>query len=206
MEFLNDKFDPIGAKLDGWSESVMENIGDYDNTFEKLYEKYSSNTEMAPEFELLFGLGTSAFMFHLTNTMFKNSLPNVPSSSSAPATGVLPNMMPFIQKAMGAPSANTSIPMGNVASNASSVQPKIPVPNKVVEKRPEMTPPSIKLPDITSALKTGPRFPMNTTVPDNTDKFSEGSGSSMISDVRSVTISMDSSKKKGGKNTITIGD
>ena len=29
-EFLNKKFDPIGAKLDGWSESVMDNINDYE--------------------------------------------------------------------------------------------------------------------------------------------------------------------------------
>jgi hypothetical protein len=27
-------------KLDGWSDSVYENIDDYDDTFEELYDKY----------------------------------------------------------------------------------------------------------------------------------------------------------------------
>jgi hypothetical protein len=37
VEFLNKKFDPIGAKLDGWSESVMDNINDYEEIFKKLH-------------------------------------------------------------------------------------------------------------------------------------------------------------------------
>ena len=40
VEFLNKKFDPIGAKLDGWSESVMDNITDYEEIFKQLHEKY----------------------------------------------------------------------------------------------------------------------------------------------------------------------
>ena len=32
---------------------------------------------MAPELRLLLSLGGSAFMFHLTNTMFKSSLPGM---------------------------------------------------------------------------------------------------------------------------------
>ena len=34
MEFLNSKFDPFDVKLDGWSESIHENINDYDEVFE----------------------------------------------------------------------------------------------------------------------------------------------------------------------------
>jgi len=30
IEFLNGKFDPFSVKLDGWSESMNENINDYD--------------------------------------------------------------------------------------------------------------------------------------------------------------------------------
>ena len=40
IEFLNGRFDPFDIKLDGWSESVHENINDYDDIFEELYEKY----------------------------------------------------------------------------------------------------------------------------------------------------------------------
>jgi hypothetical protein len=40
IEMLNNRFDPFDVQLDGWSESVNENIGDYDDVFEELYEKY----------------------------------------------------------------------------------------------------------------------------------------------------------------------
>lgn len=77
LEFLNNKFDPFDIKLDGWSESVNENICDYDEIFEELSEKYGGQSEMAPEIKLLMMLGGSAFMFHLTNTMFKSSIPGM---------------------------------------------------------------------------------------------------------------------------------
>ena len=77
VEFLNTKFDPFDVKLEGWSESVHENANDYDDVFEELHEKYNSKAKMAPELKLLFMLGGSGFMFHLTNTMFKSSLPGM---------------------------------------------------------------------------------------------------------------------------------
>ena len=77
IEFLNNKFDPFDVKLDGWSENVHEGINDYDDVFEELHEKYKSKAKMAPELRLLLSLAGSAFMFHLTNTMFKSSLPGM---------------------------------------------------------------------------------------------------------------------------------
>ena len=77
IEFLNNRFDPLDLKLDGWSESVHENVGDYDDIFEELHEKYKGKAQMAPELKLLLMLGGSGFMFHLTNTMFKSSLPGM---------------------------------------------------------------------------------------------------------------------------------
>lgn len=73
VEYLNNKFDPIDAKLDGWSESIMENIDDYDEVFEELHDKYSEKIEVAPEIKLLMMVGGSAFMFHLTKTLFSSS-------------------------------------------------------------------------------------------------------------------------------------
>ena len=64
-------------KLDGWSENVHEGINEYDDIFEELHEKYKSKSKMAPEIRLLLSLAGSAFMFHLTNTMFKSSLPGM---------------------------------------------------------------------------------------------------------------------------------
>ena len=76
-EFLNSKFDPFDIKLDGWSESVNESVEDFDEVFEQLYDKYGGGGEIAPELKLLMMLGGSAFMFHLSNTMFKSSVPNM---------------------------------------------------------------------------------------------------------------------------------
>ena len=72
LEFLNNKFDPFDLHLDGWGEQVNENIDDYDEIFAELHEKYKSKATMAPELKLLFQLGGSAIMVHMTNTMFKS--------------------------------------------------------------------------------------------------------------------------------------
>jgi len=77
IEFLNGKFDPFDVKLDGWSEQIQENINDYDDIFGELHEKYKSKASMAPELKLLFQLGGSAMMVHMTNTMFKSAMPGM---------------------------------------------------------------------------------------------------------------------------------
>jgi hypothetical protein len=77
IEFLNNSFDPFDIKLDGWGEQVGENLNDYDDIFSELYEKYKSKAKMAPELKLLFQLGGSAVMLHMTNTMFKSAIPGV---------------------------------------------------------------------------------------------------------------------------------
>ena len=77
LEFLNNKFDPFDLKLDGWSEQVNDNIDEYDEIFAELHEKYKSKAKMAPELKLLFQLGGSAIMLHMTNTLFKSSMPGM---------------------------------------------------------------------------------------------------------------------------------
>jgi hypothetical protein len=77
IEFLNNKFDPFDVKLDGWGEQINENINDYDDIFAELHEKYKSKSKMAPELKLLFQLAGSAVMVHMTNTMFKSSIPGM---------------------------------------------------------------------------------------------------------------------------------
>ena len=77
IEFLNNRFDPFDIKLDGWGEAVNENIDEYDEVFGELHEKYGSKAKMAPELKLLFMLGGSGAMIHMTNTMFKSSMPGM---------------------------------------------------------------------------------------------------------------------------------
>ena len=78
-EYMNSRYDPFAAKLEGWSEQVNENINDYDDIFEELHDKYkSSGKKMAPELRLFMSLSGSAFMFHLTSRMFKEQpMPDV---------------------------------------------------------------------------------------------------------------------------------
>ena len=77
VEFLNNRFDPFDIKIDGWGEQINENITDYDDIFGELYEKYKSKATLAPELKLLFQLGGSAMMVHMTNTMFKSAMPGM---------------------------------------------------------------------------------------------------------------------------------
>ena len=77
LEFLNNRFDPFDVKLDGWAEQVNENLDDYDEIFSELHAKYKSKAKMAPELKLLFQLGGSAIMVHMTNTMFKSAMPGM---------------------------------------------------------------------------------------------------------------------------------
>ena len=77
IEFLNSRFDPFDIKLDGWGDQINENISDYDEVFGELYEKYKSKASMSPELKLLFQLGGSAMMVHMTNTMFKTAMPGM---------------------------------------------------------------------------------------------------------------------------------
>ena len=77
LEFLNNRFDPFDVKLDGWSEQINENLEEYDEIFGELHEKYQSKAKIAPELKLLFMLGGSAVMVHMTNTMFKSAMPGM---------------------------------------------------------------------------------------------------------------------------------
>ena len=77
LEFLNNRFDPFDLKLDGWAEQVNEGIDEYDEVFGELHEKYSGKAKIAPELKLLFMLGGSGLMLHMTNTMFKSSMPGM---------------------------------------------------------------------------------------------------------------------------------
>jgi len=96
VEFLNTRFDPFSVKLDGWSEQVHESVNDYDDIFEELHDKYkSTGSKMAPELRLLLSLSGSAFMFHLTSSMFKQQ--EIPGVEQVLKSN--PNLMKQFQQA-----------------------------------------------------------------------------------------------------------
>lgn len=128
LEFLNDKFDPFDIKLEGWGEQLNENISDYDEIFAELHEKYKSKAKMAPELKLLFQLGGSAIMVHMTNTMFKSAMPGVDDIFRQN-----PDLMRHFQSAavssMGSTNPGFAGFMDNVMGSNSNFAPPPPQPS-----------------------------------------------------------------------------
>lgn len=120
IEFLNSKFDPFDIKLDGWSEQFEENINDYDDIFAELYEKYKSKASMAPELKLLFQLGGSAMMVHMTNTMFKSAMPGMDDILRQN-----PDLMRSFQNAAVNSMAQTSPGFSGFMSNIMNPEPQV---------------------------------------------------------------------------------
>tara|TARA_A100001015_G_scaffold296498_1_gene376881 strand:+ start:3414 stop:4685 length:1272 start_codon:yes stop_codon:yes gene_type:complete len=212
LEYMNGRFDPFNIKLDGWSESVMENIGDYDKIFERLAEKYSGRGEMAPELELLFSLAGSAFMFHLTSSFFK-------SSSGGGIEGMMRGMMnPAMMKGMmggmnrgtenpnapgGPQMAGPNFDVGNLMKNImSQTKDMMNSPNFNIPQQQQQTKPDIQeIPSVPNPMKR----PMSTqqassVVSDGEDRFSiADTNMSDESDIKSVTIADGKGGKKLGR-------
>ena len=73
VEMLNNKFDPLGVDLDGWSEAMgysMENQ-EYDEVMSELYGKYKGHGQMSPELRLIFMIISSATMFTISKKITK---------------------------------------------------------------------------------------------------------------------------------------
>ena len=102
-EYCNKRYNPYKFALDGWSGEVLENIGDYDEVFEELHDKYQDSVKMSAEIKLLTMIGGSGLMFHLSNTLFKSSTPEL--------NDILknnPDIMAQVQKAALGSMANTN--------------------------------------------------------------------------------------------------
>ena len=121
IEFLNNKFDPFDIKLDGWSDQINENITDYDDIFSELFEKYKSKASMAPELKLLFQLGGSAMMVHMTNTMFKSAMPGMDDILRQN-----PDLMRSFQNAAVNSMAPTNPGFSGFMSNLMNPEPSVP--------------------------------------------------------------------------------
>jgi len=214
VEFLNKKFDPIGAKLDGWSESVMDNINDYEEIFKKLHEKYSQRTSMPPELQLLVTLIGSGFMFHLTNSLFKSSLPGL-----GDVLKTNPDIMSNIMGAMGK-AMNNAHGLTPGAPNSVPQMPQAPkeVPRQGPRQEPEQssnmpdfTGPSMNLSSLLNTYQSGPDRPMVQQAPkmkqvDETDRFSVASSSDYSElEETTKTINMPTVTKGKGKGKIPKG-
>jgi hypothetical protein len=147
LEFLNKRYNPFEVQLEGWSESVMENVDDYDGVFEELYVKYRSKVSVAPEVKLIMMLGGSAMMFHLTNSMFKSVMPNM-NDVIKQNPDLVKNMMSAVQNTTrntGGPSDNA--PVGGTNSGEY-----------------EMQGPGVDISSLMGGIMMPPPPPMNTTM------------------------------------------
>jgi hypothetical protein len=139
IEFLNNRFDPFDLKLDGWSEQINENIDDYDEIFSELHEKYKSKATMAPELKLLFQLGGSALMVHMTNSMFKSAMPGMDDIMRQN-----PDLMQQFTSAAVNSMSSTNPGLGgfmNSMMGGGSSQPPRPPPRQVPQNQPFNMPP-----------------------------------------------------------------
>ena len=125
IEFLNQKFDPFDVNLEGWGEQVQENISDYDEIFAELHDKWKSKANISPELKLLFQLGGSAVMVHMTNSMFKSSLPGVDDILRQN-----PDLMRQFQNAAVNSMNNTNPGFSNFMSNVGQQRPPSPIQTK----------------------------------------------------------------------------
>lgn len=175
LEFLNNKFDPFDLKLDGWSESIHENIDDYGEVFGELYEKYKTSTKVPPEVKLIMMIGGSAAMVHLTNTMFKTSIPGMedmlkqnPDMMRQFAQAAQTQMGPGPAKPPPQPFDNSPINKNTSGINNMSAPPP-PVQTRTDQKGPSLNvPPPMRQNNETNQVPSGPLRPIAPSIPTST--------------------------------------
>ena len=69
MEWGNEKFDPFGMKLNGWTEQMATDIDGYRDVLGELFEKYNAGRSIAPELKFVLMIGTSALQYQLQNAV-----------------------------------------------------------------------------------------------------------------------------------------
>ena len=212
VEFLNKKFDPIGAKLTGWSESVMDNINDYEEIFKKLHEKYSERASMPPELQLLVTLVGSGFMFHLTQSLFNSSLPGLGDALKSN-----PDIMKNIMGAMGQAMNNSQGLQGPLGPQGPQGPqgPPVPQSEQVPVQLREQTQPSFTGPSLNLSNLINNGGPQNVNTPGfpsvqqsiknvtkappskDDDRFSIASSDTDVSEIKTVPLVSGKGKTKG---------
>jgi len=164
LEFLNNRFDPFDVKLDGWSEQINENIDDYDEIFTELHDKYKSKATMAPELKLMFQLGGSALMVHMTNSMFKSSMPGVDDIMRQN-----PDLMQQFTSAAVNSMGQTNPGLGGFMSSLSGSQPP-PPPQQQMNQMPQQRQTRNMSSSVNPQANGGPPAPI-ARISSSTDSF-----------------------------------
>jgi len=201
VEFLNKRYNPFDIMLEGWSESVMENVDDYDGVFEELYVKYRAKMHVAPEIKLMMMLGGSGMMFHLTHSMFKAAMPNL-NEVMKQNPDLVQNMMQAVK--------NTQQPANGVREDTSQRPMASPVMRgggDGTSSRREMQGPGLDISSLMGGIMMPPLPPMNTkpqilesvqemSVEDDMSDIVSISGESFGGDTKDIKVS--AAKRRGG--------
>jgi hypothetical protein len=213
IEFLNNRFDPFDIKLEGWSDQINENLNDYDDIFSELHDKYKSRASLAPELKLLFQLGGSAMMVHMTNTMFKSSMPGMDDILRQN-----PELMRQFQTAavnsMGQSNPGFSGFMNGIMSNDGPPPPPMSTQNRdPMANRPGNNSSSIGSSDYARFSNTRPAFDDGINIRESYDepgRRMEMRGPSdishLLSGLKTKTISIQEQQKNNNDSTISISD
>ena len=81
VEWANNKWDPLGLKLNGWSNAIAVEMDDYAEIFEEMGEKYKDSFSVAPEFKLLALVCSSALMYHISSKAAEKYAKEIPEVS-----------------------------------------------------------------------------------------------------------------------------
>jgi hypothetical protein len=224
VEFLNGKFDPFDIKLDGWSEQINENLQDYDDVFGELHEKYKNKATLAPEVKLMFQLAGSALMVHMTNTMFKSSMPAMDDILRQN-----PDLMQQFQNAAVKSMSDNSPGFAGFMNNVAAPQQRNNTfdndfqegyrpgnNNNNFPKRPEMKGPGQDISDLLSGLKTRtihveernpPPPSSSSSLPASFSLPNSNNNSSIsLSDAKELTGEIKKSRRRNrsDKNTVSL--
>ncbi|CAN0448807.1 unnamed protein product, partial [Ectocarpus sp. 12 AP-2014] len=97
VETGNAYFNPFNLRLDGFSESMMLNLDDYDDCFEQIHHKYSGRSSVGPEMQILFTFMSAAIFHHAGNAIGqkRDGTTNKKRSTTNPMSSVMSMMGMF---------------------------------------------------------------------------------------------------------------
>ncbi|CAM9106663.1 unnamed protein product [Ectocarpus sp. 12 AP-2014] len=143
VETGNAYFNPFNLRLDGFSESMMLNLDDYDDCFEQIHHKYSGRSSVGPEMQILFTFMSAAIFHHAGNAIGSNrsgASGNKNKPSANPMSSVMSMMgmlNPKSSSGMNHYPAPRSTPLPRKATSLDS-EPQSPVAESDKPKRKTM--------------------------------------------------------------------
>lgn len=208
VEFLSKRASFLKLRLDGFSESVLDSISDYDASFEELHEQHGSSIKIDPVYTVMFTFMSSMVAYHISNAMFSTVLPSVSQTLSSN-----PEILAQVTAAMkGFGGGGNGADKSPVALPAPPQQPVSPPQHFATPQLPPVNFPHAPAPPV---FGTGPAPPASTRVQIIEERFSPPPPPlqlvtpSIDDDVRSVTsseMSIGGSKSAAGRRRKPPGE